>query len=107
VNAAEELRAAAAKLRNAAAPAECLDEWADFYATDEDVPEADRPWIALLSPALAEPLALWLEEVAEKAGRTASLFVAVDPEQGPPPVGATPQLASALGVARVINGGAS
>jgi hypothetical protein len=97
VNAAEELRAAAAKLRLAAAPADCVDEWAEFYASDEDVSATDRAWIALLSPALAEPLALWLESEARDAEEMDSGY--------PQLVGEKRR--AAVAVAYVINGGGS
>jgi hypothetical protein len=60
-----------------------------------------------VSDELREPLAALLDEIAVRAERDAALFFAVDPEQGPPPVEATPQLASALAVARIILGGGS
>lgn len=64
----ETLRAAATKLRETAEDpirAGDVDEWAKYYAQDlADLPDGDGPWIALMSPALAEPLAVLLEVIA-------------------------------------------
>lgn len=74
---AEQLRAAAAKLRDTAAKAECWDarevhdgectDWEKYYghSPEADLPEGDGPWIVLMSPVVAEPLAALLEEVAD------------------------------------------
>jgi hypothetical protein len=116
--AAEELRAAAAKLRKTAknaTPGRWTAEhqsWAGdnavlSYATNghavavcgEEVKGADHPasadaaWIALAHPGLAEPLAAWLESAAKHAGKV------VDPANQ-----AIIADQDALAVARVING---
>lgn len=84
---ADELRQAAEKLRATgsqamAGPWESLDNgdrlvaWrnvpgTDFdddfeYVLDEPLEKETAEWIALVSPALAEPLAAWLEEAARQ-----------------------------------------
>lgn len=106
---AEELHAAAAKLRETAAePLACiepvidgdLDEWTKFYARDwSDAPEGDGPWIALMTPELAEPLAQLLEDVA-------SDLADFDEERDGCECTAANGFHQAIRVARVINGGA-
>lgn len=65
---AEELRLAAKTVRQAAASTDVLEEWAEYYGCCcDDVPAADRPWIALMSPALAEPLADLFDRFADVA----------------------------------------
>ncbi len=106
---AEELRAAAAKLREKAKAARPFpwrsagtgDVVVDLppshpdYATSKDCVTVladgnidDAEWVALMHPGLAEPLAALLEYLASQSERW--------------PV----NLTAALGVARVINGGA-
>lgn len=104
---AEELRAAATRLRETAAEA-CGGPWENGdddllwiggsvwgYSVHKEGTflAGDPAWIALVHPGLAEPLAEWLEteaHMAEKRGNSA---------EG--------QTFHALKVARVINGGAS
>lgn len=100
----EELRAAATKLREASVrPLECiepicvgdLDEWTKYYGHEcEDLPEGDAPWITVMTPLLAEPLARWLATSASHAMKVAdprNQEIIADQH--------------ALAVARVINGG--
>jgi hypothetical protein len=61
---AEELRAAAAKLRETAANASPGPWSAQDFAFRHGL--ADAAWIALMDPAVAEPLAAWLEETARQ-----------------------------------------
>lgn len=122
---AEELRAAATKLRETAigtTPAPWEDHSAEGTAwpiliaggsipgdptgyrdlvikvhesiTDEVMTYADAAWIALASPALAEPLAVWLEKVAtdHEISTKAGVGVVISPNN------------PALAVARAING---
>lgn len=101
---AEELRAAATKLRDKSKPLLEADgdktwpgEWANFFTlhgADLGLIREDEEWIALMSPALGEPLAAWLES---RAKDTESL---TDPRNQK--IVAGPY---ALAVARVINGG--
>lgn len=103
---AEELRAAASELR-AVAGAVTADRptwFADGQLHDAEVftdlswttlTGADAAWISAMTPALAEPLAEWLEDASgdfEAEHRT-------EPEMS--------NEFHALAVARVINGGAS
>lgn len=106
---AQELRAAAAKLRSTAAtPLEDIDsltlggpdQWAKYYGEDcPDLPAGDGPWIVLMSPKLAEPLAAWLDAVAGGWEKSTNLFPAGDDAMfaGHP----------ALAVARALLGGES
>jgi hypothetical protein len=109
VSAAEELRAAATKLRETAvSPLECidpiaegeLDEWTKYYGRDcKDLPVGDAPWITLMTPKLAEPLAMWLEGVADG-------LTGFDEERDGCECTAEDSFHYAVRVACVINGGA-
>lgn len=107
---AEELRAAATKLRETAATAHPA-PWRpeiDELGRGVDVRDgqdahiafgltmADAGWLALVHPGLAEPLAAWLESAARKVDGNEYL---------PPRRHYDP--AEALAIARVITGGAS
>lgn len=64
---ADQLRRAAAKLRETAAPLLPVsgDLWVSFYLeADHALTRADSAWIALMDPALADPLAAWFEDTA-------------------------------------------
>jgi len=63
---------------------------------EDNVTMFDAAWIALVNPSLAEPLAAWLEQVAERAERLGVLH-----DDGGQAVNR-----NALAVARVLNGGA-
>ena len=75
---AQELRDAAKKLRKVAAgPMECIgpirdgdaDEWTKYYGDEcPDLPDGDGPWITLMTPKLAEPLAALFESAADFLG---------------------------------------
>lgn len=74
MSAVNELRAAAAKLREAKEQTSSLGPWRNHqmsvHAEDRPIAMAyqcyaDAAWIALMHPGLAEPLAAWLEEAAE------------------------------------------
>lgn len=110
MTAADELRQAAAKVRDTHATlAETKDirgqldltEWGEWFGPDDIINLAEvNAWIALMSPALAEPLAAWLEGCAGQAEamRHNAEFAVCD-EPG--------SVQAALKVARAINGGAS
>ena len=100
----EELLAAAQLLREKAKPilgGDMESAWHDFWAdhgADFGLISEDEEWIALFGPALAEPLAAWLEAVASGWEKSTALA----------PGGSDVRFAAhpALAVARVINGGA-
>lgn len=107
---ADELRAAAAKLRETAGEivnvngGDGFEKWTEFYGGDDDFPgefldKRDLAWIALVHPGLAEPLAAWLDAVAGGWEESAKI--------SPGSSGARFAAHPALAVARVINGGAS
>ena len=110
---AEELRAAATKLRNTAQRAHFEGErWfvdvagpiasTAWLGPSHDVLTAtwlQAAWVALMHPKLAEPLAAWLEALATGWQQSIALY----------PDGAATRFGDhpALAVARAINGGAS
>jgi hypothetical protein len=91
----EELRAAATKLREKAAPLLGGDkerEWADFFTlhgADLGLIREDEDWIAVMGPRLAEPFAKWLDLSAASCEVEATNL---------------PGTTHALAVARLING---
>ena len=103
---AEELRTAATKLRAyAVMPLEGIepihpgdsDEWVKYYGEGHvDLPEGDGRWITLMTPLLAEPLAMLLEDSAKGYEKWAEAVAADFAER---------IMLPALRVARVINGG--
>lgn len=96
---AQELRAAAARLREEAQPllADGAEkDWSEFFTlngADLGLGPHDEQWIALVGPALAEPLAQWLETEAHMVERR--------------DLSAEGQTFHALKVARAINGRSS
>lgn len=116
---AEELRAAAARLRAAAAPwiaqTKELPSGGRWYARGDladaldthvgtPYPDSDERWIVLASPALAEPLAAWLEDAMWLAEECANAQAGLN---GGHEVTAHRGIPQALATARVINGGGS
>ena len=86
----DELRAAATKLREIASAAAPGAPWVLAEQMEDcGLGDAASAWIALASPALAEPLAEWLEMTADWWDA-----FGIDPETDHP----------ALAVARAING---
>lgn len=102
MTAADELRQAAAKVREKGAAltdAGAHRTWREGWLAAHILRE-DEEWVALMSPALAEPLAAWLEDCAGQASAMS----------GPDDFGICDEPGSvqaALKVARAINGGAS
>lgn len=121
----EELSTAAARLRETAVrampgPWKNLDDgdrilarktrvpgkggWAEEVLPRYVVPEPLNPgnaaWIALANPALAEPLAAWLENVTQAYPTLLSVIA-----EGGQEVPARSELGHALKIARAINGG--
>jgi hypothetical protein len=86
---AEELRAAATMLREAAADSDS-ENWYNAESLALSLDGADVAWIALAHPGLAEPLAAWLDDAAWTWD-----------------VVRLAERRHLLAVARVINGGAS
>jgi hypothetical protein len=108
---ADELRAAATKLRETAADA-ASERW-DALFPDVRAPhiKATNAWIRLMSPAVAEPLAAWLESAGnDLSGAEASVSRLTDLGEDFDPIDLCDEPTSvrrALDLARTILGSTS